>query len=769
MTRRLTLAVRLGVYLAAILIALLLIALASYATELDARRAERAEASARVGRNAAAVVEAFIADIESTSVAAAEALAVSPSLDQATTGSYLARLLAEYAALRSIFVTDPRGRVIASSATGVGVDLSARPYVVRLAAGAEKVWSGSLTGIETGEITVAFGRRIGPAGAPRGYFLLAFYPERLLGTLNIAGAPDSRITLTDERGLVLYDSMRASLGAAERDLSRNPLVARALRGETVMLLGARAPYPNEERYGILVPVERVGWVVAYTLPQAPLDAELRDRLGAQAAAVTLVFLLAGVLLGGLMTRIARPIVHLAREAGGIARGERPAIAVPASAGVEVGQLAEAMRAMSLAVGQREDELRFLAAASADLGSSLEYRETLARVARLAVVHLADWCTVDVVEDGELHRVEVAFADPAVRELAAMFATTHAPRVGETEHREARVIATGRSELVTDAGDADLETYARGDPERLRLARAIGARSHMTVPLLVRGVALGAMSFVSTRPERRYGDRDLILAEDLARRAAAAIENARLYHAVQTALRTRDEFLSSVAHELKTPLTTVKGFSQLLDRMIAEAKTEPAAFRPVLARIDLAANRMSASVDELLELTRAELGGTPELERSEVDLAALVSEAVHDHATSTRHVIRVDAPRPVLVSVDRARIERVVHNLLSNALKYTPDGGEIALVVSADDREAVLEVRDRGMGIPRADLPRIFERFHRASNVIGRIGGTGIGLTLVRQIVEQHGGSVSAESEEGRGTVFHVRLPLLPVSQGHAAA
>ena len=228
-----------------------------------------------------------------------------------------------------------------------------------------------------------------------------------------------------------------------------------------------------------------------------------------------------------------------------------------------------------------------------------------------------------------------------------------------------------------------------------------------------------------------------------------------------ALRTRDEFLSSVAHELKTPLTSIKGYSQLLERALSDGRLDPDAIRASLSRIDLATRRMNSTVDELLELTRSRLGGTPDLVKAKVDLTELAHAVAREvGATSSRHTLRVDTAEAAVVGEwDRARIERVLQNLLSNAVKYSPDGGEVVLRVGTDGDAAVIEVRDPGIGIPAADLERIFVRFYRGSNVTGRISGTGIGLTLVHQIVEQHGGDVAVESQAGHGSTFRVRLPL----------
>jgi len=760
MTRRWGLGTRLSVYLLTVLLALQLLALLFNMTQLDERRRDRLETAQRVAQNIAVAIDTHLRDIESTSVAVVEALAAQGSIGQGVVGPYLARVIAEYPSLRAIFVTDPGGRVIATNGTGLGVDLSTRPYLIALNAGAEKVWSGSLTGIESGEITVAFGRRIGTTTAPRGYLLFAFHPDRLLTSLALAGEADSEVVLTDDHGLVLYDSLRPTLTAAERDLSAVPEIQRGLGGQLVRI--SDLPLLGQARYGAIVPVPSVKWAVAYLRPQAPLEDALRGALLGQIALASLALLAAALVLIGVASRLTRPIGQLAREAGGIARGERPAIAVPASAGVEVQQLGDAMSAMSQAVARREDDLRFIAEASEILGSSLDYRQTLRAVAQLIVPRLADVCLVDVIGAGGAGRLEVAYVDERLAAPARALAT---PRSTPTRNQLAEPVLRGQHVLIPEVGDEHLRAAAGGDADRLATYGALGARSALIVPLVTRGDVLGAITLLRTAPGAPpYGAREVSLARELARRAAAAVENAKLYDEVQTALHTRDEFLSSVAHELKTPLTSIKGYSQLLGRMLDDGRTDPATFRGSLSRIDLATTRMNSSVEELLELARSQLGGLPDLERTPVELVALAQDVAREHGSmATHHTIRVVAESVTISGLwDRARVERVLNNLLSNAVKYSPGGGDVVVRLRMDGAAAVVEVSDRGIGIPAADLERVFVRFFRGSNVIGRISGTGIGLTLVRQIVEQHGGAIAFESEPGEGTTFRVRLPLGPV-------
>lgn len=229
---------------------------------------------------------------------------------------------------------------------------------------------------------------------------------------------------------------------------------------------------------------------------------------------------------------------------------------------------------------------------------------------------------------------------------------------------------------------------------------------------------------------------------------------------------RNEFLTSASHDLKAPLTLIRGLAQLAQQQTARANTpESARLLEQLSGIVQATTRMTALINEQLDMARLQLGQPLELDWRPTDLVALARQAAAEQqGLSKGHRIRVETAAPALVGAwDAARIERVVTNLLSNAVKYSRDGGEVTLSLARaraeDGAWAILTVRDRGLGIPAVDLPHIFERFYRAGNVVGQIAGTGIGLASVRQIVEQHGGTVAAESQEGAGTRFTVRLPL----------
>ncbi len=229
---------------------------------------------------------------------------------------------------------------------------------------------------------------------------------------------------------------------------------------------------------------------------------------------------------------------------------------------------------------------------------------------------------------------------------------------------------------------------------------------------------------------------------------------------------RRAFVDAVAHDLKNPLGAIQAQAQLLRRAIRRTGTVSAeTLEKGLVRIEDATGRAVGLIEEMLDAAHLRTQRPLELRPQSTDLIelALASAEAYQRAT-TRHVVHVEHTEDALVgNWDRSRLQRVLDNLLANAIKFSPDGGEITLRVGrvndADGCWAVLALADQGVGIPASDLPHIFQPFRRGTNVAGRIAGTGIGLAGAKQIVEQHGGTIDVESEEGAGSVFTVRLPL----------
>jgi PAS domain S-box-containing protein len=420
----------------------------------------------------------------------------------------------------------------------------------------------------------------------------------------------------------------------------------------------------------------------------------------------------------------------------------------------------------------EDALRFLAEAGEVLATSLDPATTLANLARLAVPSLADWCAVDLIgDDGAVRRLAVEHVDPAKVALAKAIAERY-PADPKSPRGVYRVLETGEPDLYPQIDDALLVAVAR-DEEHLALLRSVGLRSAIIVPLVGREQILGALSLVSAESGRRYGPDDQALAVDLARRAALAVDNARLYQAAQAAILARDEFLSVAAHELRTPIVAMKGYAQLLRRTGTVGSRDPEWVERALRRIEGSAGRLAALVDDLLIGATDRLGGPPIRPRP-VDLAALVREVVAaaEDRIDARHRLSVaGAEVPQLVTADPERIEQVLTNLLDNAIKYSPAGGEIRVALRQEGEGVLLTVTDSGIGLPPGAAEAIFEPFGRTGPALDlSVPGFGLGLSISRRIVELHGGRIWAESAgEGAGATFAVWLPREGPAAGAATA
>ena len=292
-------------------------------------------------------------------------------------------------------------------------------------------------------------------------------------------------------------------------------------------------------------------------------------------------------------------------------------------------------------------------------------------------------------------------------------------------------------------------------------------SNALVPLILDGKMLGGLRFSFATP-RTFDAHDRALMVALAQQCAQALERARLFAAEQAAraeaeaaVRARDEFVTLVAHDLRNPLSALLGQLQVLHRGVAQGKALTAQqLAARLERMKASVARLAAQIDELQDATHLQVGHPLELHCRPTDLVALAREAARTYQqTSASHSVQFETVVPELVgSWDAERLERVVANLVSNAIKYSPSGGAILIRVTREEDWGILTVEDHGMGIPVQDLPHVFERYRRASNVTQRITGTGLGLSSVRDIVEQHGGSITVQSQEGVGAAFTVRLP-----------
>jgi signal transduction histidine kinase len=427
------------------------------------------------------------------------------------------------------------------------------------------------------------------------------------------------------------------------------------------------------------------------------------------------------------------------------------------------------QAASAYVHYRDQEMRaqkadvqLLAEASEVLGASLDIHATLSRFARLLVPCIADWCVILGVDDRGAARMPVAHVQPAKVDLLRQLLRLD--------------LDLDRSLLGTwpesSASRAAMHTLSEGrleasglDPSLRALAR-LTLRSWTVAPLVAHGQRVGTLVLGWDEPRARY-DSDTVLAEDLGRRAALAMDNARLFELsqrerarVEEATRAKDEFVAVISHELRTPLNVILGWSRLLrGETLNEEQRRHAV--DVIQRNATAQNRL---VGDLLDLSRI-VSGKIRLNLAQVDLrelVAMVVEGVRPAAEAKRITLRADFPGEVpLVRADADRLEQVVWNLLTNAVKFTPRHGHIFVRVREGDSNVVIEVEDDGIGIASEFLPWVFERFRQETSGTSRLhGGLGLGLSIAKHMVELHGGSIEARSRGvGLGASFLVSLPV----------
>ncbi|WP_257459359.1 AAA family ATPase [Archangium lipolyticum] len=423
--------------------------------------------------------------------------------------------------------------------------------------------------------------------------------------------------------------------------------------------------------------------------------------------------------------------------------------------LENSQLFEQLKVEVQERRRAEEAVRFLAEAGLTLAESLDPERMLSKATRLVVPFLADWCTVTMIEKGErLHQVAMTHVDPekeaTLRALLARY-----PADWNSPAALARVLRTGQPILRPVLSDTTFQEHGFG-PDYVEGMRFIGSKTAMHVPLISRGRTLGAISFVSGAPGRRYGDADLRLAQEFARRVAVCIDNARLYSDAQEAIHSRDEFLSVASHELKTPLTSLRLMVQGLLRQVPPGLPESSL--RAMHTINQQSLKLARLIEEMLDVSRLQSGGL-ELELEQVDLAAVirgVAERLREPLERAASPLVLHVQEPLVGRWDAARLTQVLVNLLSNAIKFGA-GSPIELAAGVEGGTAWFFVRDQGIGIAPDRLPHIFERFERAVSVRS-YGGLGLGLHLVREIVTALGGTVRVESTVGAGTTVRVELP-----------
>ncbi len=405
----------------------------------------------------------------------------------------------------------------------------------------------------------------------------------------------------------------------------------------------------------------------------------------------------------------------------------------------------------------EESLNFLASASTTLAALADRQSALQQAARIAVPFLADWCVVYVIDehgdiDYHAHAHRELQKEALLGEMLSKF-----PLDWSSNTATVQALRTGRPQLMDQLPEPLLGTLTQSDEHR-EMVRVLGPQAVISVPLKIREKTIGVIGLVSCDRNRRYGQREVELAESLAVRVAVAVDNARLFHAVKEASRQKDEFLAMLAHELRNPLAAIK-YAVTIGKM--SPTDSPVETYEV---IDRQTQNLAHLIEDLLDVSRISRDKVT-LRKEAVEVATIISGAattVRPLIEDRKHDLILELPpEPVCVFADPTRAEQIVMNLLTNAAKYTKNGGRVTVRATSDENQAVIEVIDTGVGLPPELLNRVFDLFAQADRTLDRSeGGLGIGLTVAQKLAEMHGGMITANSEGlGKGSTFTVRLPI----------
>jgi PAS domain S-box-containing protein len=409
---------------------------------------------------------------------------------------------------------------------------------------------------------------------------------------------------------------------------------------------------------------------------------------------------------------------------------------------------------------------FMVEASRLLASSLNHYAALENLAHLAVPAIADICLINVIEPVSLILWEPIVAVSESGQAALLLELRRRYPSSVELHKE-------QSELRCYHSDSALEQIAQ-DKDHLHLLQQLGAKASIVVPMKVHDRKFGTITLIKTQANHSYDYADLAMAEELARRTAIALDNARLYQEAQQANQTKDEFLAIVSHELRNPLNSMLGWSQLLRKQQFEDPTVSRA----IEIIERNARLQNKLIEDLLDVSRI-IQNRLEISSQPVYLIPIIDAVIETFQPNAKakeiQILSNLNPSVDQISGDAYRLEQIIGNLLSNAIKFTPSGGQVEVRLEQVGSLAQIIVTDTGKGIQADFLPFIFERFRQADASKTRTqSGLGLGLAIVRHLVELHGGSVYATSAgEGKGSTFIVQLPTqrssMPAVQDSATA
>lgn len=409
---------------------------------------------------------------------------------------------------------------------------------------------------------------------------------------------------------------------------------------------------------------------------------------------------------------------------------------------------------------------FAAAANRAFAAALDYEQTLAKIIKMLVPRFAEVCGVYRLESN--HALTLLAADHVDPEKKSMLLDLHRHFQFNPQARYglSKALVTGQTEFYQHVTEEHLPSLDV-NPSYARIVRSLGINSTIIVPMTMRSQVLGVLFLGTITPERAFSTADRLLAEELARAAANAIENARLYDEAKQAIQLRDEFIAVASHELRTPLTPLKAHLQIVNRFFNEQMAKLPKEAQLCARTakiaDEQLTRLFKLIERLLDASQLSLKRLS-LNTQRIDLSNIVRHSVDQFrgAFGSANVeLRATISPAIEYIGDEQRLGQVVDNLMTNALKYGHSRPVDVSLFLDSEGNVVFRVADRGIGISAADQKRIFDRFERAAPYRS-FGGMGLGLYIARQIVDSHGGQISVSSVPGAGSTFTVTLPRTSV-------
>jgi signal transduction histidine kinase len=734
----------------------------SHIESLREKRESQVESFSAIGDSLASSMDGFARDMESVSLAASIAL-----LDRETTqesaGQYMTQLRESYGILRSLFVTDLSGVVLASdTGTSVGEDVSARGYVRDMQQGAETVWTSAI-GSSGSETTIVHGRLLRARdGTPMGYFFIAFYPSQLTTRLPADLPNQANVSLIDAEGNVLFRTQQST--DLPNRVVDEPIFQEASRTGTARIEAESSPVDEGSRYGSFIRVARTGWVLGFTMPSSAVDGPYESRFLRDLAIVSVLVLGGLVFMILVASRLSKPLSTLASAADALARGEQPLVPIDA-ADADVRKLERAMDSMTQAINERE--VRLLA--------QTRVQETLERVGETLATELD-------FEDA-VSSITVAAMQLTQAHSAAIYYREDVP-AGNEGPSELRLLGVAGNKTFPLAGDDPLVRRtlageildvpeigvfpAARQPPQMESGGIV--HSFLGIPIKTRFGDIHGGLFLLHDKQAAFSQRHLMLAAGLARRASIVVENAKLYsqareqqEELRQASMAKSEFIGLMSHELRTPITTIYGGARLL--RTRRANLDAQSVEEMIGSIEQEAERLYRLVENLLTLARTDL--YENIDMDILSLGPVVDQAVNQFRGShSSRPISISAAKGLpLVMGEPVYLHQVLYNLIGNADKYSEASKPIRVDISTTETDVVVKVMDRGPGVAPDEVDLIFESFYRSKTTMNKAGGKGLGLTVVKRLIEMMQGEVWAKNRRGGGLEACFSLPIAQVDEG----